>query len=249
MDRLFAALILFTRLPVWRVVNVSQKSYDSAVVFWPLVGWLTGGLAGLLIWLLPTEWSMTMTVTLALMARLLLTGALHEDGLADFCDAFGCGGDKQRILAIMKDSHIGTYGVIGLILYFILAVSILSSMSKMEAALAIFACDPFAKLCASQLTNFLAYARPEGAKNKIAYRRMSIEQILWQVVFGAAPLLLFVRYFGVDCGMAAVAPVVAAILLMMYMHRKIGGYTGDCCGATYLICELAMMLALYWIAS
>lgn len=242
---IIASLSLFTRLPIWRWVEVPQRHYESAVVYWPLVGWLTGGLAALIMCIPPTGWSAPIVVTIALTARLLLTGALHEDGLADFCDGFGGGGDKQRILTIMKDSHIGTYGVIGLILYFILSIHTLSAFPLHTAALVILASDPFAKLCASQLTNILPYARPEGAKNKISYSRMTAEQILWQIVFGVTPLMLLAHQLGTVIYFAMIAPVTVVTLLMLLMHRRIGGYTGDCCGATYLICELAMLLGIY----
>lgn len=242
---LAAALTLFTRLPIWRWVEVPHKYYESAVVYWPLVGWLTGGLAALIMCIPPQGWSAPVIITIALTSRLLLTGALHEDGLADFCDGFGGGGDKQRILAILKDSHIGTYGVIGLILYFILSIQTLSAFPLHTAALVIFASDPFAKLCASQLTNILPYARPEGAKNQISYSRMTAEQILWQIVFGLTPFLLLVRQFGLVIWLSLSAPIIVLVILMLLMHRRIGGYTGDCCGATYLICELAMFIGIY----
>ncbi len=245
MKHIFAALILFTRLPIWRWVDVPQKYYESAVVYWPLTGWLTGGLAALIMCIPPAGWSAPVVVTIALTARLLLTGALHEDGLADFCDGFGGGRDKERVLAIMKDSHIGTYGVIGLILYFILGIQTLSAFPLHTAALVIFASDPFAKLCASQLTNILPYARPEGAKNRVSYSRMTAEQLLWQIVFGVTPLLLLARQLGPVICFAMIAPVITVVLLMLLMRRRIGGYTGDCCGATYLICELAMILGIY----
>lgn len=245
MKHIFSALILFTRLPIWRWVDVPQKYYESAVVYWPLTGWLTGGLAALIMCIPPAGWSAPVVVTIALTARLLLTGALHEDGLADFCDGFGGGRDKERVLAIMKDSHIGTYGVIGLILYFILSIQTLSAFPLHTAALVIFASDPFAKLCASQLTNILPYARPEGAKNRVSYSRMTAEQLLWQIVFGVTPLLLLARQLGAVICLAMIAPVTTIALLMLLMHRRIGGYTGDCCGATYLICELAMLLGIY----
>lgn len=243
MPNVFAALILFTRLPIWKWVDVPKESYDKAVVCWPLVGWLTGGLCALIIMSCPVSWDINIVVTVALLARVLLTGALHEDGLADFCDGFGGGTSKERVLAIMKDSHIGTYGVIGLILYFLLAVQSLSALPAWMAAPAIFACDPFAKLCAGQLTNLLPYARPEGAKNKITYSRMTPFEIGLQIIFGIMPMLFLVHKAGYMMCLVALAPIVVCMLLMLLMHRRIGGYTGDCCGATFLICELSMLLA------
>lgn len=242
-QRIAAAFILFTRLPLWRLVSPPQESYSSAVVFWPLVGWLTGGLTALSMLAFAALVPWPTAVIMSLAVRLLLTGALHEDGLADFFDAFGCGGDRERILAVMKDSHIGTYGVIGLTFHALLLVSLLCSMPLELAAVAIFAADPFCKLCAGQLVNFLPYARPEGAKNKISYSRMSIGEFLLQLVFGVLPMILLMRA-DASLGLSVVFPILTCTLLMSLMRRKIGGYTGDCCGAAFLLCELSMILGI-----
>lgn len=87
-------------------------------------------------------------VLLAFCARLFLTGALHEDGLADFFDGFGGGRDREGILRIMKDSHIGSYGVLGLILYYLLAFSLLVSLPVPLIPWVLWVADPFASLSA-----------------------------------------------------------------------------------------------------
>ena len=244
MKRVLAAFTLFTRLPFWRITNIPQECYSQAVVFWPLTGWLTGGFTAAIMYACSFVMPWPMAVITGLVAKLLLTGALHEDGLADFCDAFGCGGGKERILSIMKDSHIGTYGVIGLIMYYTLTIAILSSTDVIIAVLAVAACDPFAKLCAGQLTNILPYARPEGAKNKISYSRMNLLQMMVQILFGILPVAMFIYLFPrLTMILALLAPVTATGLLVWYMRTKIGGYTGDCCGAAYLICELTMLMS------
>lgn len=245
MKGIIASIILFTRIPVWKLnIDIPKGCYDRAVVYWPLVGWLTGGVTAtiMLVCSLAVPWPMA--VIAGIIARVLLTGALHEDGLADFCDGFGCGGGKERILSIMKDSHIGTYGVIGLILYYALFTATLSGMDSTVAALAVFAADPFAKLCASQITNLLPYARPEGAKNKISYARMTFGQILFQIIAGSLPAALLIAETGPAMAVALIVPVIAVALLIRVMRRRIGGYTGDCCGATFIMCELAMLIAI-----
>jgi adenosylcobinamide-GDP ribazoletransferase len=118
-DRIWASFIFFTRLPFWRLHQPAKEAYQTVVEHWPLVGWLTGSVMGAVIYFGSMFFSYEIAILLAILTRLLMTGALHEDGLADFMDGFGGGGkDRQRILDIMKDSHIGTYGVIGLIMYF-----------------------------------------------------------------------------------------------------------------------------------
>ena len=114
-------------------------------------------------------------ILLAIAVRLLITGALHEDGLADFLDGFGGGGsDRERILTIMKDSHIGTYGVIGLLLYHLLLFATLLSLSPIMATLTILAATPYARMVTAELILMMPYARrEEEAKNKTIYRKFS----------------------------------------------------------------------------
>ena len=211
-----------------------------AVVYWPFAGWLTGGLtAGVyfgLSYLIPTF----PALVFAIVAQLIFTGALHEDGLADFCDGFGGGRDRDSVLRIMKDSHIGTYGVIGLICFYLLLISLLDSLPASMIALTIIAVDPFSKFCASQIINLLPYARKEGAKNKISYQRMTAGQFLFNFLSGTLPLLPM-SILSPQTSVAAILPLLSMATLVIYMKRRIGGYTGDCCGATFLICEISML--------
>ena len=134
MSSLYAAFIFFTRLPFWRLYQPPKESYKAVVEWWPLVGWLTGGVMAAVIYFGSMLLPYTIAVAAAIVARLLLTGALHEDGLADFVDGFGGGGtDRQRILDIMKDSRVGTYGVLALIVYELLLFLTLYSLTPTMA--------------------------------------------------------------------------------------------------------------------
>ena len=113
--KLLASLIFFTRLPFWKIADVPPVYFKRVVDYWPFVGWLTGGIMAGTLWITAEFLPVQIAVLMALAARLLVTGALHEDGLADFCDGFGGGTSRDKILSIMKDSHIGTYGVLGLL--------------------------------------------------------------------------------------------------------------------------------------
>ena len=243
MKRIAAALTFFTRIPIWKWTDIPQKHYSSVVVYWPLTGWVTGGFTALLLWVADQVLPILPAVVIALTGRTLLTGALHDDGLADFCDGFGGASTKDRILAIMKDSHIGTYGVIGLIFYYLWYVSIVVSLPIEIAIAAIFASDAYAKACAAQLVNFLPYSRPEGAKNRISYDRMTIWQILIVIPSGLLPVCLL-AYIDIFLTLSIIAPIIVISMLILYMRHKIGGYTGDCCGASCLLCELSMLAAI-----
>lgn len=242
-DTLWAALIFFTRLPFWRVYQPPQASYKAVVEFWPLTGWLTGGAMAATLYFGSIILPWSVAVMVAIVVRLLITGALHEDGLADFLDGFGGGGDRARILAIMKDSHIGTYGVLGLILYMLLLGTTLYSMTPRVAALIVFAADPFAKMVTSQLVNMLPYARrEEEAKNKTVYRKPSLAAGLSLTVQGLLPMALMIWLTGISWYLIIVIPALVMYFLYLLLLRKIQGYTGDCCGAVCLLVELAVYL-------
>ncbi|MCI8999110.1 MAG: adenosylcobinamide-GDP ribazoletransferase [Muribaculaceae bacterium] len=237
MKKLHAALIFFTRLPFWRLGEVPAHYYKRVVDCWSITGWLTGGIMAITLWLGSFIFPFPVAVILAFISRLLITGALHEDGMADFIDGMGGGTSRSRILEIMKDSHIGTYGVIGLIMYYLLAISLISSLPNAATACAVlFAGDAWSKCCAAQVINFLPYARKEEeAKNKTIYDRMSLPAFLISLIFGALPLLLLpVRLLP-----AAILPVIIVTGLIFYLKRNLQGYTGDCCGATFLFAELS----------
>ena len=246
MNRIWASLIFFTRLPFWRLHEPPKECFNMVVEHWPLVGWLTGGIMAATLWLGAQVLPYSIAVLLAIVMRLLVTGALHEDGLADFLDGFGGGGDnRQRILDIMKDSHIGTYGVIGLILYLLLLFFCLSSMTPEKAALSILAADPYAKMLTSQLITMMPYARKEEeAKAKVVYRQISAVAGISLAVQGLLPLGLFIWYTGVEWSTLIFIPALVMYFLYQLIWRKIHGYTGDCCGAVCLLVELSVYLTL-----
>jgi adenosylcobinamide-GDP ribazoletransferase len=243
-DRIWASFIFFTRLPFWRLHQPPQECYKTVVEHWPLAGWITGGLMAATLWVGSMFLPYAVAVLLAIVVRLLITGALHEDGLADFLDGFGGGGNnRERILAIMKDSHIGTYGVIGLILYELLLAASLFSMTPTIAALTILAADPFAKMVTSQLIMMMPYARrEEEAKAKTIYRKMSWQAGISLAIQGLLPMGLFIYMTNVSWEYIVFIPFLVMYFLYLLIWRKINGYTGDCCGAVCLLVELAVYL-------
>ena len=236
---LLAAFIFFTRLPFWRVKEVPSECFKHVVPYWPWVGWLTGSVMAMVLALGSLVIPVSLAWILAIVTRLLITGALHEDGLADFFDGFGGGTTRERTLTIMKDSHIGTYGVIGLIIYFLLMLELRHLPVSMLCTL-ILCGDCWGKLCASQLINFLPYARKEeDSKAKVIYNRMSSKELFICIMGGTLPLwLLPLSLWG-----ALVAPCLVLAFLILLMKRRLQGYTGDCCGATFLMCEMAFYLS------
>jgi len=243
-DRIWAAFIFFTRLPFWRLYEPPTACYKTVVEHWPLTGWLTGSAMAATLFFGSMMLPYPVVVVAAIVVRLLITGALHEDGLADFLDGFGGGGtDRRRILDIMKDSHIGTYGVLGLIMYELLLGAALFSMSAEMAALTILAADPYSKMVASELIIMMPYARTEEtAKNRTVYRKPSVAAGISLAVQGLLPLAAFLWYTGLPWEMILFVPCVVMYFLYLLIWRRLRGYTGDCCGAVCLLVELAVCL-------
>lgn len=242
--RILAALTMFTRLPLWRLCTIEAEYYKQVVPFWPLAGWFTGGLmVGICLLCQLVCVPVGTCVALCLAGRILLTGALHEDGFADFCDGFGGETSRDAVLRIMKDSHIGTYGVLGLVMYYLIIWNILTTvLGEMESATVLLVADSFCKLVSSSIIWFLPYARKESeAKILTVYSRPSLMEVSGSMVFGLLPMCLF---FSTTFIIPAVASAIVALLLFAYMRHRIQGYTGDCCGATFIITEAVFYLAL-----
>ncbi|MBP5770046.1 MAG: adenosylcobinamide-GDP ribazoletransferase [Bacteroidaceae bacterium] len=251
-DRFWAALIFFTRLPFWRLHEPPQEAYRAVVEFWPLAGWVSAGVMAGVLYGSSLVFGYEIAVVLAITSRLMLTGALHEDGLADFFDGFGGGRDRQRILDIMKDSRIGTFGVLALVLYLLMLWTALCSMQPADAALTILAADPFAKMLSAVVIQTMPYARTaETAKNKTVYRKFSIPAGMGLLMQGLLPLAFYVwKMQGrIEWSLFIILPCLTMGVLYFYVWRKLRGYTGDCCGAIFLLTELtAYLVASYYLA-
>ena len=252
-DRLWAALIFFTRLPFWRIYQPPKEAYQGVVEFWPLAGWLTAGVMAGVLYSASLVFNYAIAVLLAIFSRLLLTGTLHEDGLADFFDGFGGGGrDRQRILDIMKDSHIGTYGVLALVGYMLLLFFALLSLTPVDAALTILAIDPYAKMISAQVIQMMPYARSEEtAKNKTVYRKFSAAAGIGLSIQGLLPIGLYLWWMQsrIEWSTLIFLPCLTMYFLYLFIWRRLRGYTGDCCGALFLLTELtAYLIVSYYLA-
>ena len=191
MNQILAAFIFFTRLPFWRIKNVPDECFKHVVSYWSFSGWLTGGIMAISFWAVSQIQPVSIAVITALTIRLLITGALHEDGLADFFDGFGGGRDRESTLRIMKDSHIGTYGVLGLIIYYLLGYNLLSSINPIHTPYILLCCDSFCKFVCSHILWLLPYARKEEeSKAKVIYSRQNYKEETASAIGGLLPLIV-----------------------------------------------------------
>jgi len=210
----------------------------QAGIYLPVVGWLVGGIAGLSYYLANQLWAQTPSIILAITVSVLLTGAFHEDGFADACDGFGGGYGKQRILEIMKDSHTGVYGALGLFLLLGLKISVLSELPAGSLPLILFAGHSYSRIAPLLIMKNYNYARSEGGKGSYAVFKPDLWQLLFAGTAGLLPLILL------PVSILLIVPVSILInnLLGRYFHRHIGGYTGDCLGASQQVAETVFYL-------
>lgn len=237
---LLAAITFFTRIPLWKLVEIPGEAFRKIIGYWPLTGWITGGITGLVLWGCSYLAPPVVAVILAFVVRLLLTGAFHEDGLGDFFDGFGGGRTKDDILRIMKDSHVGSYALIGIVVYYLLLVNLLASVPARTAMLLILSADPLSKMLTALMINYLPYARKESeSKAKTIYDKLTFVGIIGVLVFGLLPMGLFLP---VKLWCAGILSLAMMAFIFIYIKKKIQGYTGDICGATTLLCEVMFYL-------
>lgn len=238
----FGALGYFTRVPVPAWVGYGGETLADAAPYLPTIGVLIGGISALIYLLAATLWPASLAIWLAMASSIYLTGALHEDGLSDTADGLGGGWDKTRILAIMKDSRVGSYGVlaIGMAL-----LGKFTALREMDAALlpwALWCGHAVSRFCPLLLMAGMDYVRDEAAsKAKIVARRLSTAALLLSLL----PVLPLLACFAPGQILPAIGlAVLATGWLAALCRRWLGGYTGDCLGATQQLGEIAFYLGL-----
>jgi len=237
------AVRLLTRLPAPGAPPWSQDLLPRSVRYFPLVGLLVGGISALVLAGARALWSSgPLPALLAIAAGVLVTGAFHEDGLADTADGLGGGQSRDQRLAIMKDSRLGSYGALALGLALAARIFALSRISATGAAGAVLIFAHGAGRAAAVVTmTALPYAAdPQASKLKAVARDVRVADVAAALLIAALPLaavppVTAIAAVGVG-GLAALWPALAS-------RRLIGGYTGDVLGAVEQACETGVLLA------
>jgi adenosylcobinamide-GDP ribazoletransferase len=238
---LLLALRFLTRLPVGGGVFTPARMAD-ATGYLPAAGMLIGLFAAAVFLAAHRVFPPVVALLLATAATSLLTGALHEDGLADTADGIGGGATRERALEIMRDGRIGAYGALALLLTLALSVAALAAMPVGLAATALVAGHGASRASAVLVIATSRYARPDGAgaftAGGIALARLGLA--LATAAFCLA-LLAMAGGWRPALG-AALGLAVAHMATRLVFERKLGGYTGDCLGATQQVSEAAIYL-------
>ena len=252
------AIQFFTRIPVtgrlaaW--VGYSPAMLRESAAHFPGIGWLVGvvaalGYAAVLLLLPDLTATPLVAASLSTVLTVLLTGAFHEDGLSDVADGLGGAYERERALDIMKDSHVGAFGVLALVLALLTKVSLLTLLGEVDLELAcagLFAAHVVSRFLPLLLIRLLPHVGDTArSKSKPLAEQISGASLLAASVWLLAALALL-QWAYPDANW--LVPVLVAVLAWLWMWRlfvrRLQGFTGDCLGATQQVCELAVYFGL-----
>ncbi len=234
------AVQFLTRLPVPHLEDFAPEWLDRGVKYFPLAGLVVGAICAAVLLAASALWNGVLPALLAVAAGIAATGAFHEDGFADFFDAMG-GTTREARLAIMKDSRLGTFGVLALGIAVALKVFALAALPAAVAAAALVAAHAAARFTAIGVMPFLPYAGDASTgKAKPLATNITVFGLAIAACFALPPLLLLPLGAGLT---ACLAGFIAAVFMAWRAKRLLGGFTGDVLGAIEQSYEIAFLLA------
>ena len=205
-----------------------------SAIWFPLVGAVVGGFGALTLIATTRIWPPLVAAVLALIATVLLTGAFHEDALADAADGFGGGVTRDGVLEIMRDSRIGAYGAVALFLVLAARIACLAAMAPLDGARALIGAHVLARWSSLPLIWGLPYARMQGAGKPFVGSVTGV-RLLVGTLFAAA---IIVPTLGLQAVPVVLIAAVITAIAAWYFHTRLGGISGDCLGATNQLVEL-----------
>ena len=239
---LLAAVQFLTRFPVPSYKFEPVMVLGSAKLY-PVVGALVGLGAMAINRLLRGHVPASVLAIAVLVYFGVLTGGMHEDGLADTFDGLGAGGSRKRMLDIMRDSRIGSFGTLSIVFSVLLRWALLSAMEPVKFGSYVLAAQVLCRWTALPLAAFMPSARTDGLGEKLA-RKVSVAAL-------AAGTAIALAIGGIALRVHVLAPFAAAIAVTvgsaLVYRKKLGGITGDCFGATNQMAEIAVYLCAVWI--
>jgi len=246
----FLALQFLTRIPVPAWVGYRDDWLHASARHFPAVGLVVGTVAAAVLWGAAHLATATVAVLLSMVVTVWLTGAFHEDGLADTCDGLGGHVSRARALEIMKDSRIGSYGAVGLMLALALKAAALHALATRDFGAALLALPlvhawsravPVALLVALRYAGDAEHTKAKPMAQQVSAGGLAAT-LLWCALAGAGAAAM-----GLDIEalfLVALAVAVTAVLAGRWLQHRLGGYTGDTLGAAQQVAEIAAYLAL-----
>ncbi len=239
---LLTALMFFTRIPCPKWVNHDPEFLKQSAKYFSLVGWIVGGIGALVFYISTFILSKDIAILLSMAATLYTTGAFHEDGFADVCDGLGGGWTKAKILLIMKDSRLGTYGTVGLIIILALKFTALRDTATPLIVYALISGHSVSRFIATTLIYTHPYVRDtEDSKAKPAAKPLSTGMLITSACFGILPLFSFKTPL---VFLTLIPCYLSKVYLGLKFKKWLGGQTGDCAGAVQQLSEVVFYISL-----
>lgn len=240
---LWLAIGFLTRIPMLVRIDYSPQLMNQCSVYFPLVGLILGSIYAALYVTLTLFWGPLVCLVLVTGFHLWITGAFHEDGLADSLDALGGGYSVEARLRIMKDSRIGTYGTVALVVALGLKVALLAEAQPVWLALLL--APMVARLAPLLVMGHLPYVTdPDKSKSKPVAEDFSNTRLAMAVAFTLVATLLLTGFQGGVLLWSIAATLGTALAWGLYLRQQLGGYTGDTLGASVVFAELMLLLGL-----
>jgi adenosylcobinamide-GDP ribazoletransferase len=238
------ALMFMTRLPVGKGYVFRSEDLPRSTVYFPIVGVMIGSLAGLVLLCSEPFFPPVVTVLFCMGTTVLLTGALHEDGLADAMDGLLGGRETRQRLEIMRDSRLGSYGALALWFSLTAKAFILTSLLEegvLKAVTALIVAQGLGRAATVALLFSHPYVRSDQSKASPFGNAVTLKEALLASIF---PVLLSFVLLGNKSVLTLIAAAAGTWAAGRYFQRKIGGITGDCLGAASQLIELVCYLSL-----
>lgn len=237
-----AAFVFYTRLPLPLAGSDVQKRFASCTRYLPFVGIVVGAISALVYFCVHLLFPRELAVLCSMIASILLTGAFHEDGFADTCDGFGGGATVEKKLKIMKDSSIGVFGTIGLILILLLKYNVTIAIPHRYTAAAIVAAHSASRFPPLVIIRTLAYVRKSAdSKASLALQPITFFDVCTGLFFASLPM----SFVKLEAFFLVLLYLPIVVLAKRYLKKQIGGYTGDTLGALQQCGEIIFYAAVY----
>ncbi|MEL6829986.1 MAG: adenosylcobinamide-GDP ribazoletransferase [Pseudomonadota bacterium] len=238
------AVQFLTRLPISSSGLYSPERMAAAVRYYPLVGILVGGMSSITFLCANIALPQVIAVLLAIATGLLITGAFHEDGLADTFDGIGGGHAREQALAIMKDSRLGTYGTTALVLVLGLKATALAALPSELIVAGLIAGHGFSRLSSVLVIATSRYVRDEGTAKPVSGGISIFGLIVALLIAGAMISAWCLFQQPAALAWAGGGLIVGHVAMRLFFERKLGGYTGDTLGAVQQVSEIGFYLGL-----
>lgn len=239
MRKILIAISFFTRFPI-KLKDVSEEEFYDSMIFMPLVGLLVGAILFAVSWALSYIHVIQLQALFTMIVYIWITGGLHLDGFADTVDALFSARDHKKMMEIMKDSRLGSFGAIGLILLFLTIWSCYTVILP-ENLLILILMPVIGRYCAIQTCCFSTYAEGGGGLG----RRIVEMTKPWHVLIYLILILPFAWFaIGPVAFWAALGTMIIDLGLMLYLQHKIGGITGDTIGLTIELTQTIFLVVL-----